>query len=51
MRASAYTGSLSFEKRGQDRDAIFALLERGVIRVALAVEKEQAGRCPWRMRA
>ena len=30
------------EREGRSADAIFALLERGVIRVALAVEKEQA---------
>ena len=30
------------KREGRDADAIFALLDRGVIRVALAVEKEQA---------
>jgi len=30
------------KREGRDADAIFALLERGVIRVAIAVEKEQA---------
>ncbi len=29
-------------REGRDADPLFALLERGVIRVAIAVEKEQA---------
>jgi predicted nucleic acid-binding protein len=29
------------KREGRDADALFALLERGVIRVAIAVEKEQ----------
>src|SRR6185312_9855540 len=31
------------KREGRDADALFALLERGVIRVALAVEEQQAG--------
>ncbi|HTD45154.1 MAG TPA: PIN domain-containing protein [Bryobacteraceae bacterium] len=30
------------KREGRDTDPLFALLERGVIRIALAVEKEQA---------
>ena len=30
------------KREGREADALFALLERGVIRVALAVQKEQA---------
>ena len=30
------------KREGRDTDALFALLERGVIRIALAVEEEQA---------
>jgi uncharacterized protein len=30
------------KREGRDTDALFVLLERGVIRIALAVEKEQA---------
>ena len=30
------------KREGRETDALFALLERGVIRVAIAVEKEQA---------
>jgi uncharacterized protein len=30
------------KRQGRDADALFALLDRGVIRVAIAVEKEQA---------
>lgn len=30
------------KREGQDTDALFALLERGVIRIALAVQEEQA---------
>lgn len=30
------------KREGRDTDALFALLERGVIRVAIAVEKEQS---------
>jgi uncharacterized protein len=30
------------KREGRDTDALFALLERGVIRIALAVQKEQA---------
>jgi predicted nucleic acid-binding protein len=30
------------KREGRDTDALFALLERGVIRIAIAVEKEQA---------
>jgi predicted nucleic acid-binding protein len=31
------------KREGCETDALFALLERGVIRIAIAVEKEQAG--------
>jgi len=31
------------KREGRQADALFALLERGVIRVALAIEEEQAG--------
>ena len=30
------------KREGRDADALFALLERGVIRIALAVEEQQA---------
>lgn len=30
------------KREGRDTDALFALLERGVIRIALAVEQQQA---------
>jgi len=30
------------KREGRDTDALFAMLERGVIRIAIAVEKEQA---------
>ena len=30
------------KREGRDTDALFALLERGVIRIAIAVEREQA---------
>jgi uncharacterized protein len=30
------------KRQGRDADALFALLDRGVLRVAIAVEKEQA---------
>lgn len=42
LRAHPYRGGVPAEREGRETDALFALLERGVIRVALAVQEEQS---------
>jgi len=41
VRAGAHRGDLLLKREGRETDPIFALLERGVIRIALAVQEEQ----------
>ncbi len=42
VRAGPYRGRVLLKRDGRDADALFELLERGAMRIALAVEAEQA---------